>query len=397
MATVSLARCPEYSRDAIRGRMMRSLEEIGFDPNRFRGARVAMKPNLLLPAAPDKAIVTHPVFFEAALDIVIEHGGRPIVVESPALASVEKALRRSGYGPALDRTGVGVADATGTAIVHNERGVAFKRFEIIREVCDAEFIINLPKMKTHGLTYFTGAVKNYFGLVPGLEKAQWHLRAPTAAEFTSFLLDFYGAIRDGFSPRKTLLNIMDGICALEGEGPGPGGRARFVGVMLASEDAVALDAVASAVVGLDREKIPTLAIAESRGLGVGALENITIVGESVSSCAVSGFVPNRSTVRSGAPRWPFTSSFVKNLVLERPVPDARLCTRCHQCRDICPARAISTTAKNEKTPRFDYALCIRCYCCMEICPEGAIELQKGIVKRIIMRRSAGKNTIEPMR
>ncbi|HPI23887.1 MAG TPA: DUF362 domain-containing protein [Spirochaetota bacterium] len=276
MATVSLARCPEYSRDAIRGRMMRSLEEIGFDPNRFRGARVAMKPNLLLPAAPDKAIVTHPVFFEAALDIVIEHGGRPIVVESPALASVEKALRRSGYGPALDRTGVGVADATGTAIVHNERGVAFKRFEIIREVCDAEFIINLPKMKTHGLTYFTGAVKNYFGLVPGLEKAQWHLRAPTAAEFTSFLLDFYGAIRDGFSPRKTLLNIMDGICALEGEGPGPGGRARFVGVMLASEDAVALDAVASAVDGPNRVERPcrlddSLKTAVDDGRGTAAL------------------------------------------------------------------------------------------------------------------------------
>lgn len=385
MTRVSIYRCADYDEDRLGEIFLRALEDAGFGADEFRGARVVLKPNLLSASAPEKAVITHPAFFAAAVRMVKAHGGIPVLVESPAFQSLEKVAAKAGYDRIIADERIEVWDNKSIAVITNEAGRKFKRFEVARPLLEADILLNLPKIKTHAITCLTCAVKNLFGTIPGLAKSQWHMRAKTREEFPEFILDFYGAVKHAFDDGRRILHLVDGILGMEGEGPGPGGTPRRLDMILAGTDAVAVDRVVARLTGLDVAKIATIGSAVARGLGAGKLEDIEIVGQSLEEMAVENFAPPGRSFQSRLQDRVLRINALKNLCVERPVPSAERCTLCYQCKSICPAGAIHKSKGSSGVPAYDYDACIRCYCCMEICPEAAITLKKGKLQWVMDR------------
>jgi len=377
MQKVSLSECREYSNEVLRETLYESLGNIGFDPDSFSGARVALKPNLIVPAMEEKAITTDPEFFRAVAQIVKKHKGTPVLIESPAIHSLQRALKKTRYGEIVEAEGIEVADANLSSDIHYGGARTFKRLEIQSAFFDVDIILNLPKFKTHGLTYMTGAVKNLFGAIPGRQKSKMHVKTPGREEFSEFLLDLYGALQCGFEEPKTLLHLMDAVVAQEGEGPGPAGTPRRMNAILAGCDAVAVDYVATCVAGLDVQKALTVTQGFQRDFGVQSPEEIQVVGKRIDELRIDDFVPSTETFMSNMIRWPATSKTFRNLFIDRPVPQEDKCTLCYQCTQICPADVIRKASGKNSVPDYRYKECIRCYCCMEICPEAAIEKKAG--------------------
>jgi uncharacterized protein (DUF362 family)/Pyruvate/2-oxoacid:ferredoxin oxidoreductase delta subunit len=383
MTRVALLKCEAYDPLLIREKMLAALRLIGLEPGIFAGKRVVIKPNLLSATAPEKSVVTHPEFFRAALRMVREHGGTAVLCESPGFQPLGKVMRKSGYDRIVEEQGCEVADPRATALLFWDGPCRYKRFEISSAVFDADIILNLPKFKTHGLTYITGAVKNLFGLIYGLNKSQWHLKAQSKEEFSDFLLDYYSALLKGFEKPKVFIHLMDAVMGMEGEGPGVSGTPRKIGAVLAGQDAVSVDAVATRVVGLPVKKVLTVTLGERRGLGTGAFERIELLGAGLDAFQIPDYVPNKASGGNPMGHWPLNTRAFKDLLVEKPVPSRARCTLCYQCKAICPGKAIAESKGESGVPRYDYDKCIRCYCCMEICPEAAIGLKRGKLQRFL--------------
>jgi ferredoxin len=230
----------------------------------------------------------------------------------------------------------------------------------------------MPKLKTHGQMTLTLGVKNMFGAVPGTRKTQWHLAAGAdRMHFARMLVDLYRKV----SPELTL---MDGIVGMQGNGP-QNGDPRKLGVIVASEDAVALDAVVCEMLGLKRERMATILAAEEMGAGQSRLGRISVAGEALEDCMVADFVfPSMSDLMNFCP--PFLRETMRDWLTTRPVLDSGLCKMCLVCVDNCPAKVITP---HGKTLRFELKQCIRCFCCQEMCPEGAIEVGSGPLARLL--------------
>ena len=383
MVRVALLRCEDYDALLIREKMVEALHLIGLGPGIFEGKRVVIKPNLLSASAPEKSVVTHPEFLRAALRMVRDHGGKPVLCESPGFQPLAKVMKKAGYDRIVEEEGCEIADPRVTSILFHEGPCRYKRFEISSAVFDADIILNLPKFKTHGLTYITGAVKNLFGLISGLNKARWHLKAPSKEEFSGFLLDYYSALLEGFEKPKIFIHLMDAVMGMEGEGPGVSGTPRKIGAILAGQDAVSVDAVAIRVVGLPVKEALTVTLGEKRGLGTGAIEKIDVQGAGLDGFGIRDYVPSKASGRSSMTRWPLNTRLCKDLLVEKPVPSRTRCTLCYQCKAICPGGVIGESRGESGVPFYDYDKCIRCYCCMEICPEAAIGLRKGMLQWLL--------------
>ena len=391
MTMVSLIRCSRYEPAALAQTFERSLSNIGFDKVRFNGATVAVKPNLLTVAGDDSGIITHPEFFRAAVRMVKDNGGTPVLVESPAVHSLARVIKKTGYRAVVREEEVEIADPADVQPLHFEGAKRFKHIEISKTYFDADLILCLPKFKTHGITYITGAVKLLFGAMAGMEKSKMHLRLPDHGDFADFLLDLYGAMTRGFTPPKPVIHLMDAIGVLEGEGPGQGGRPKWLNAVIAGTDGIAVDWAAVRVAGLDVNRAPTLVRGFERGYGAASPDDIGIVGEAIDTLQVHDFVPaTGNSLFANAFRWPLNTRTFKNLFVERPVPDPDLCTGCGQCIKICPAGAIAPPKKAKSVPDYDYGTCIRCYCCLEICPEGALRKHPGRLQWALEWIGAGK-------
>lgn len=378
MSKVALLKCMEYNRDIIKEKILDGFQLIGFDPKQFQNKKVILKPNLLTSAAPETAVITHPVFFHAALQIVKENGGIPILAENPATKPLSKVVDAVGYGAIIDAEGIKMADVRRTSAVIVDKPLKFKRFEISSIFCEADIIVNLPKLKTHSLTYLTGAVKNFLGTIPGMGKSQWHLKAPSSEEFSQLLLDLNECLVTGFNPPKRFLHIMDGIVGMEGEGPGPSGKPRSVGAVLVSEDPIALDLAAAQLIDMDFRGIHTIIGGFERPFGISSPGELELVGEQIQTLKPANYKsPQKKNFWSRLLKGPFIAQRFKNAFIEKPVPREDVCTLCYQCKAICPAGAIDVQKAKANVPSYDYDKCIRCFCCMEICPEAAIHLKKG--------------------
>ncbi len=382
MEKVSLVKCSEYRSDLLEDAIEQSLANIGFPLRSFENRTVALKPNFLMASPVQKAVITHPAFFREVARIVRAHGGRVLLVESPAVHSVSTVVKKGEYGPVLEEMDVTVpADGQKRGVVLNPRERRFRRFEVLGPILDADIVINLPKLKTHGLTCMTGATKNLFGLIPGLEKSRWHMKAPGGRAFSELLLDLNEALMYGFSTPKPILHLVDAIVGQEGDGPGPSGTPRQIGAILAGTNPVATDCVAADLLGFDYRSVPSVMGGFERNLGLSSPDDIDRVGEDVGGMRVDGFKPARHRLSTATyDRWPFNRKTFRNLFTSKPVPLREKCTLCYQCMAICPGGAIEKANSGEKVPRYVYEKCIRCYCCMEICPEAAIHLKAGALE-----------------
>ncbi len=342
------------------------------------GDKIVLKPNILFGSAPEKCVTTHPAVFKAVGSLFKEAGAIISYGDSSGFGKSEPNLRRAGLKQVGDELGFLLADFdSGRPISHKDASLV-KKFVIANGVLDSDGLISLPKLKTHGLMRFTGAVKNQFGCIPGILKAQYHVKLPDPYDFATMLVDINTLIK----PR---LYIMDGIDAMEGNGP-RSGNPKKLNVLLLSTDPIALDATACRIINLNPEFVPTSKIGEKAGLGTYQAENIEIAGVQIEVLIDKSFNVNRTapvSYKGGRIR-----TFIKNKITQRPVIDKTKCTHCGTCVQMCPVepKAVDwVKGDKSKPPKHNYDLCIRCYCCQEICPEGAITITTPWLGRLLIR------------
>lgn len=376
--TVGLIACGDYLIHELIIAIENGIKICGFDLQKFKNKKVLLKPNLLMPISPDRAVTTHPVFFNAVAKVVQKYTKDIVVVDSPNIFPLVRTLKKTGIMDVVQKLSLDVADNTITRTLHWEGARRFKTHEISSVFFDVDVIVNIPKLKSHSLTYLTGAVKNLFGAIPGTKKAQMHMKVPNPIEFCEYLLDLYGSLLYGFDKPKDFIHIMDAIIGLEGEGPGPSGKPKKIGAVIVGTDAVAVDYAAAKLVNLDINKIFTITRSFPRKLGVNSPADIVIEGDDIEKLKITDFVTSKTSMLKSR-FWSAITPALKNLFVERPVPVEEKCTLCLYCRDVCPTGAIEKK-DGARVPAFNSKKCIRCFCCLETCPGEAIILKKGILQ-----------------
>jgi uncharacterized protein (DUF362 family)/Pyruvate/2-oxoacid:ferredoxin oxidoreductase delta subunit len=326
------------------------------------GESVAVKVNLLRGAPPEKAVSTHPETLRCVLRALKRAGAIPFVADSPGglngPAKVARAFKISGMTDVCTSEGVQIVDVEDDKIeLRAPEGRLYRSFTVGKAFLDADAIVQVGVLKTHQLMRLTGGVKLTYGCIPGLAKAKLHVRAQKRDDFADMLLDLHLAMR----PRFT---IIDGIIAMEGQGPGSG-TPRELGSLFAAHDAVALDVALADRTAHERRSVYTVAAAERRGLvDLGA--PFALAGDPIEPDR--DFKPTRRDLQERLP--PSLHRTARNLITARPrLVDPEACTRCGECATICGAQAISLSP----LPEFDDHACVRCYACTEVCPTAAID------------------------
>lgn len=373
---VAVIRCNSYKEQDVANAVTRAITLLGGTAAFANsGEKLLFKPNVLWGTDPAMCVVTHPAVLRAAVAAFSSTGTHLYYGDSPAgLQQALPTMKKCGYDTALANLPVQLIPFDKGTTVAFPAGAAGKQLQIATAVLDADGIINLPKLKTHGLTRMTGAIKNLYGCIPPLVKGEYHARFPDVYDFSLLLADIATFIR----PR---LHIMDAVEAMEGNGP-QSGTPRKLGVILASADPVALDTIACRLIGLDPTFVPTIAAAQKTGLGCGNPNQITLVGDSITPLICTTF----DVVRKPPVSLPQNTLLgaIKRLFLPRPVIKAAICTRCGRCVSMCPLSPPALLQKSIKSrPSYNYATCIRCYCCQEVCPSKAIVIKNPIFRTLL--------------
>ncbi|MCR4990530.1 MAG: cellulase family glycosylhydrolase [Lachnospiraceae bacterium] len=403
---VAVIPCDDYDEQKVYECLKRGIDALG-GIGEFvdRDEKILVKPNLLSAADPDKAVTTHPSVLKGVLRILNEFGSKDVSFgDSPGHGSCEGALRALGMNDS-NSYGARIVPMSDEVHVDFEDGIACKEFYFCKEVVESDAIINVCKMKTHALERVTGAVKNVYGFVCGFRKAAGHVKFPNDTVFARMVADIHRYTK----PR---LHIMDGIVAMEGNGPAAGVPVKM-NVLLISKDPVALDTVFCYLVDLDPELIPTNSQGARMGIGTDSEDEIQIIlctnnedenkGDGSlwlgdkrdgSPCLQNA---NRTVTRSELfelygnpkfdvgrekPRKTFLLEYsgIMTRLSRRPVIDKSKCVKCGICVEHCPVPGKAVSFKNGKNepPSYDYSKCIRCYCCQEMCPKHAIAPGQGI-------------------
>lgn len=368
---VSVTRCDSYDVDVLAGAIARALEPFGGIGSFVgKGQRVLLKPNLLSAKDPARAITTHPNFIEAVAGLVRSKGAIPFVGDSPggAIRGIQRVWNNTGMAAMAERAGLELANFEASGFEEIRSGKY--RLHVAKRVLEADVVINLAKFKTHSLTLLTCGVKNMFGVIPGFRKAEFHKLYPKPEEFSEMLVEIYGRIRPA-------LTIVDGILAMEGNGPSSG-KPRQVGLVFAGPDAVAIDAVAADVAGFGENQIATTRIAGRKGVGAARLEDIEQVGDGVGLKPEGFLLPSNRGLRL-IPR-PL-ARMVAPLVWLKLEIDKEGCTRCAFCLNSCPVGAIIDEGGAMKIRQ---KMCVQCMCCHELCPENAIDIKMSLLARLFL-------------
>jgi uncharacterized protein (DUF362 family)/NAD-dependent dihydropyrimidine dehydrogenase PreA subunit len=376
---VALIKCSGYAEEEVYLAIKKGIDLLG-GLARFvqPGEKIVMKPNVLIGFDPARNITTHPAVFKAVGKLLQESGAKVYYGDSSAIGSCEFNMRRARLKQAGDESGFTLADFDHGRLVSHKTALLVKQFVIAEGVLAADGLVSLPKLKTHGLTRFTGAIKNQFGCIPGQHKREFHIKMPDPGRFATLLVDINTFIR----PR---LYVMDGISAMEGNGP-HNGQARQMDVLIISGDPVALDAVACKLINLNPEFVPTSIPGENSGLGTYHYDQIELVGEDIEPLIARDFqVVRKPVLPSSGGRF---NALIKNRLTPRPEINPELCNQCGTCLKMCPVGAAAldwhTHRKGLKLPEHHYSKCIRCYCCQEICPAGAITIKTPLLGRLLL-------------
>ncbi len=365
MVKVSLVKCPDYNRDRVFDSVKRAVDLVGGIEGFVRkGTRVLVKPNLLSARPPEDAVDTHPEIVRSVARLVKSAGATPIVGDSPG-----------GYGADIDE----VFDKSGMRAMAEEEGIELVKFAaskfvdgipFTRYLFDCDRVISVPKFKTHGITVLTAAVKNMYGTVTGLYKAERHSKAPRNEDFAKVIAKVY-------SIAKPHLTVLDGIEAMEGDGPS-GGEVRRMNLVMASADAVAIDACLAAMMGLEPFDILVTKEAFKALLGEADLAKIELSGDLIADFLAADFKLPQTTALKIVPRT-FLNG-IAGFIKFKPYIDINICTRCNLCKATCPVSAIEIGRDHCK---IDYNKCVRCLCCQEVCPYKAINIKRNMLTKLV--------------
>ena len=369
-STVALVKCNDYSPSFVEQAVRQAVSLLG-GVDRFikPNSRVLIKPNLLSAKGPESGIVTHPEVVRATIHLLKEINAKIYVGDSPSpwygdARQVEKVWGASGIKE--------VAEQEKVELVRFDQSRWHKEFPLTTWLSRVDYLVSLPKFKTHNITILTGAIKNLYGLIPGLYKIELHRRYFSANVFARMLVDLYEIV----SPALT---IVDGVFALEGEGPGSKGEVRKLGLIAAGNDCVSIDSILSLIMGLKPEEILTTQEAAKRNLGNARIEDIQVLGKQLSS-----FQGERFKLPVTALQFRIVkpiAELVSRLICFYPRIDSRLCSRCSACIKVCPQGVIKQG--NEAAITIDYSGCISCFCCQEICPNAAINIRRSLIAKLL--------------
>jgi len=363
---VSIVDCASYDRDEVTRKVRETLDLLGgLDRYIQPGMKVLLKPNFLSAKEPERAITTHPEIVAAVAREVKALGADVFVGDSPggAKRGVRRVWRNTGMMDMAERENIELVSFEAAGVKKFETNG--RSYYLAKPAIEADFMINLPKLKTHVLTLMTGAIKNMFGLIPGFRKANYHKEFPKPKDFAQIIVDI-------FSLKQPGLTIMDAVLSMEGDGPSSG-NPYWSKMLLASTDAVAVDAIAGEIIGLNPSKVPVTKAAADAGLGIGWPEMIEVVGKPLNQARLADFKLTSNRKIEMIPK--FLVRIIDPYIWVRPAIDGAFCTNCNTCVTSCPVNALSDGKGGP--PVFDYDKCINCWCCHELCPEKAVFTKKS--------------------
>ena len=393
MSKVIAIGCGGYDLAAVTIKLEAALEALGGIHHLIpRGSRVFLKVNLLTGRPPEEAVTTHPVVVQAVAALLKDAGMEVVIGDSPAgpftAARMKQIYRVTGMEAAAADAGVFLNENLEASMISHPQAHRLKQFEMLTAVQEADVVISLCKMKTHSMTLMTGAVKNLFGVMPGLTKAALHFRFPQLTDFAHAMVDICEKV-------NPVLSIMDGIEGMEGAGPSAG-TVTPAGVLLLATNPHQLDLAAARWMGISPDQVPLLAAARERGLyhpgdaastHSGSLPAVEWVGLTPEAAGVKPFQTPAIHEPDFLRRYqqipllgPGLAAVSNRWLRPRPVVIPETCIGCSECRIICPAAAITMV---NRRPEFDLTKCIRCFCCQEVCPAKAIEIYRSaLLKKI---------------
>jgi len=365
MAKVSLVRCADYDSTRVYDAVKRAVDLVGGIESFVKpGMKVLIKPNLLSARPPEDAVDTHPEVVRAVVRLVKEAGATPAIGDSPGgyYKNIDHVFEMSGMKKMAGEEDVELVKFTTSRLVNG--------IPIASRFFDSDRVISVPKFKTHCITVLTAAVKNMYGTMAGLHKTVCHSKAPKEEDFAKVVVKIY-------SVATPSLSILDGVTAMEGDGPSSG-KVKNMNMVMASSDGVALDSVAAKIVGLEPLDILVTKEAYAMGLGEADLSRIEILGDDIKGFITEDFELPQTTLLKYIPK--SIAHGVASIIRFKPYIDTRICRRCNLCKITCPVNCIEI---EEDRCRVDYKRCVRCLCCHEVCPYKAIGIRRNILTKMI--------------
>lgn len=392
MAQVIILKCKNYQPDELKAK----IEKIfSYFPQAVKpNEKILIKPNLLSAHTPEEAVTTHPEFVRVVTKVIKNIGAQPVIGDSPSVTEkIDKLWDMTGMRKVAQEENIELVNFISAGVKEFPRYAPctvwcegapercipsenlWKKIYLTDLIYQFDGIVSLPKLKTHNLMTFTAGIKNLYGLVPGMIKTDYHRLAYNSKLFAELLSEILAIIR----PRLT---IIDGIVGMDGNGP-VAGRIRNFGLILASDDAVALDTVVCKLIGLEIEKIPLLKFCAQKKLGETNLKNIEIIGEKLEDYKIEDFLLPATEIVNYIPQW--LANILTQFVWVKPIIQESICELCMKCTEICPVEAIASFSPDgkKKILQIDQKKCISCFCCSEVCPHNAVEPQTSLLLKLI--------------
>ncbi len=382
MAEVSIVKCNDYKENNVREALAEALSAIGGLDMIKPGMKVGIKVNLVTGAKPEKAVTTHPVMVCELIKMLTERGAEVVVGDSPGglynAAVLNGVYAVSGLKP-VEKCGGRLNQDFSEKKAEFSEAKVLKEFEYTAWLDSVDVIINFAKLKTHGMMGMSAAAKNMFGAIPGIVKPEYHFRFPDYDKFAAMIVD----LDEYFKP---VLNIVDAVVGMEGNGPTMG-TPREIGCIIASKNPHKADLVCARVLGIEPERLPILTDAIGRGLCPATLSELDIYGdpEEFYIPDYNNIAHKKSIVFNG-------DGFIRGAafkviqwaVRSRPALKKDECVGCRVCENICPAKALKMVGGKAK---IDRSTCISCFCCQEFCPKGAMKVKQPFVAKILDKKT----------
>jgi len=372
--SVSILGCSSYEENKVQEIVDRLLLNLGGIEKFIKsGENVVIKPNFIARKSPNDAATTNPALLLAVTRAVMAIGAHVTIAESPGGPYNPTILKRlyetCGASYVAEKTGCTLNyDTSYEDIVYH--GEVRREFSIISPIVKADKVISVAKLKTHTMTCYTGAVKNLFGTIPGLYKAQYHLERSEKDSFCSMLVDLCQYV-------NPCLSFIDAVVGMEGDGP-TSGTPREIGAIMASASPYELDLAAVHMVGIGDDEALTVKESLKRGLTC-PYDELDMTGDDIDKFAITNFKRARGGEINFLKRMNLPAGLTKKLnrmATARPVFDKKTCVGCGECARCCPPKAIEIV---DHFPQVDYESCIKCFCCQELCPQKAVSAKRNFL------------------
>lgn len=381
METVAIRGCDSYEYEKVKKVIYETLDEFPEIGDRAKkGAKALVKTNLLMKKQPQEGVTTHPSVVEAIVSYLMDKGCQVTIGDSPGgpftTSMLKSVYKASGMDGVAQRTGCSLNFDISAVEVSNPSALKLKTVRMINAVREADFVISAAKLKTHGMMTYTGAVKNLFGVIPGLIKAEYHFKMISEMNFAHHLVDICETV-------KPLFSVIDAIEGMEGNGPS-GGEVRHVGLLMASMNPYALDVTAARIIGMKPSIVPTIRAAHERRLfqieTQVAVKGIPLDEINIEKFKLPDSVKGLNFIKGMVPEP--VEKVITSALKAKPVFEHATCIGCRDCARICPAGIIDMSSGK---PVPDLDRCISCFCCHEVCPVKAVSIKRHPLQRLLFK------------